>query len=211
MMQKCPHHGLEKWLLGHTLYNGLLYMMRMTIDVAIGLALMNNPYDEAYDLIEDMAQNHYRWGSECALAEKAPQIGELYKISSFDHMNSKVDALYQKFNNPSITPAATTAAITPNCEICKIPGYIGVACQMMVVTEPIPDKMNYSQHKKMYFNTYKPGWRNHHNFSYKNINPRFEANHTPPAAPPKFQGQKRALNAPRKSNLEMLMENFVMP
>lgn len=34
MMRPCLHHGLEKWLISHTLYNGLLYNMRMTLDVA---------------------------------------------------------------------------------------------------------------------------------------------------------------------------------
>lgn len=55
MMQKGPHHGLEKWLIIHNFYNGLLYMMRMTLDVAAGWALMNKPYDEAYGLIKAMA------------------------------------------------------------------------------------------------------------------------------------------------------------
>lgn len=59
MMRKCPHQGLEKWLIVHTLYNGVLYTMRMTLDVATGGTLLNKHYHEAYSLIEDMAQNHY--------------------------------------------------------------------------------------------------------------------------------------------------------
>lgn len=35
MMWLCPHHDVEKWLITHTLYNGLLYNTRMTIDVAL--------------------------------------------------------------------------------------------------------------------------------------------------------------------------------
>lgn len=54
MMRKCPHQGLEKWLTVHTLYNGVLYTMRMTLDVAAGGTLLNKPYNEAYSLIEDM-------------------------------------------------------------------------------------------------------------------------------------------------------------
>lgn len=55
MMQKGPHHGLEKSIIIQTFYNDLLYTMRMTLDVAAGWALMNKPYDEAYGLIKAMA------------------------------------------------------------------------------------------------------------------------------------------------------------
>jgi len=64
MLRLCPHHGLEKWLIVHTFYNGLSYTTKMTVDVAAGGALMNKNYTEAYALIEDMAKNHYRWTNE---------------------------------------------------------------------------------------------------------------------------------------------------
>ena len=32
----------------------------MTIDVIAGGALMNKPFNDFYDIIEDMAQNHYQ-------------------------------------------------------------------------------------------------------------------------------------------------------
>lgn len=46
MLRLCPDHGLEQWIIINTLYNGLLYNTRMTIDVAIGRALMNKPFDK---------------------------------------------------------------------------------------------------------------------------------------------------------------------
>jgi len=60
MLRICPHHGLEKWLIIHTFYNGLLYTTKMNVDVAAGRDLMNKTYTAAYALIEDMAQNHYK-------------------------------------------------------------------------------------------------------------------------------------------------------
>jgi len=60
MIRLCPHHGLEKWLIVHTFYNGLSYTIKMIVDVAAGGALMNKNYTVAYALIEDMAQNHYQ-------------------------------------------------------------------------------------------------------------------------------------------------------
>jgi hypothetical protein len=60
MLRLCPHHGLEKWLIVHTFYNGLSYTTKMSVDAAAGGALMNKNYTEAYALIEDMAQSHYK-------------------------------------------------------------------------------------------------------------------------------------------------------
>lgn len=71
MMQMCPHHGLENWLIIHTFYNGLLYNTRLSIDVAAGGTLMDKPYDKANQLIENMAQNHYQWGGERTPVEKS--------------------------------------------------------------------------------------------------------------------------------------------
>ncbi|XP_020256161.1 uncharacterized protein LOC109833032 [Asparagus officinalis] len=93
LLSMCPHHGLEKWLIVHTFYNGLTYNTRMTVDAAAGGALMNKTIDEAYTLIEDMAQNHYQWANE-----RAPHtsIGGKYEIDALDHISSKVDALFKK-------------------------------------------------------------------------------------------------------------------
>lgn len=73
MMRLCPHHSLQKWLIIHTFYNGLLYNIRMTIGVVVGGALMDKPYNEAYQLIENMAQNHHQWGAEHVKIEKTSQ------------------------------------------------------------------------------------------------------------------------------------------
>jgi len=58
MLRLCPHHGLEKWLIVHTFYNGLSYTRKMTVDAAAYGALMNKNYTTTYVLIEYMAQNH---------------------------------------------------------------------------------------------------------------------------------------------------------
>lgn len=112
MMRMCPHHGLENWIVIHTFYNGLLYNTRLSIDAAAGGTLMDKPYDEAYQLIKNMAQNHYQWGGERTPVEKSQTKGGMYEISSLDKVTAKVDALAQKLDNLTIPPAATVAAVT---------------------------------------------------------------------------------------------------
>ena len=101
MLRLCPHHGLEKWLIVHTFYNGLLYATKMSVDAAAGGALMNKNFTETYALIEDMAQNHYQWTSERAITAATPippkKEASMYEVSALDHLAAKVDALTQKF------------------------------------------------------------------------------------------------------------------
>lgn len=89
----------------------MLYSTRMTIYVVAEGDLMNKPFHVAYVLIKDMAQSNYEWRREHILIEKTQPKGGMYKVSNFDHMNVKVDAIYQKLDNLSITLAVTVADV----------------------------------------------------------------------------------------------------
>ncbi|XP_045802576.1 uncharacterized protein LOC123896203 [Trifolium pratense] len=200
MIRICPHHGLEEWLIIHTFYNGLLYNTRMTIDAAAGGALMDKPYNQAYQLIESMAQNHYQWGSERTPVEKTQTKGGMYEISNMDHINAKLDALTQKIETLTNAPKATVAATTQNCELCGVQGHAIAECQLL--TEVSPDQVNYTQG-----NPYNQGPRNNPYLSYKSNNALYAPGQAPTPSPPGFQNTTYPV--PRKSNLELLMENFI--
>lgn len=121
-------------------------------------------------------------------------------------MSAKVDALTQKINNLSITRLAIVAAVTPNCEIYGLQGHIITDCHLLIGN--MPDQVNYAQGNP-YSNTYNTRWRNHPNFSYQNNNALFSP--IPPSTTPtNFQkGDIVTPSAPRKSNLELMMENFI--
>ncbi|XP_020272344.1 uncharacterized protein LOC109847526 [Asparagus officinalis] len=124
LLRMCPHHGLEDWLIIHTFYNGLLYNTRMTVDAAAGGALMNKSVRDAKQLIEDMAQNHFQWSGERSLPKKSGR----YDVDALDHIASRVDALFQKFDKMSMNSVASNS--TTNCEICGINGHPAVECQI---------------------------------------------------------------------------------
>lgn len=50
---------IGKWLIFHNLYNGLLYMTRVTLDTIVREARVNKTHNDVYALIEDMIHNHY--------------------------------------------------------------------------------------------------------------------------------------------------------
>src|SRR4030065_1168930 len=212
MLRLCPHHGLEKWLIVHTFYNGLLYATKMSVDAAAGSGLMNKNITKAYALIEDMAQNHYQWTSERATTAATPtppkKEAGMYEVSPIDHLAAKLDALTQKFEKLNVSagsPSSSTSSVAPPCEICGIVGHTGVECQLGVSADVL-EQANYSQKGGAFSNTYNPVWRNHPDLSYKNPpgNPFGQSAVTPPG----FANNQRVPQ--QKSNLELLLENFVM-
>lgn len=59
MVRIFPHHGLKPWVIIHTFYDGLSCNTKLNLDSTAGDAKMDKPYEEAYQLIENMAQSHY--------------------------------------------------------------------------------------------------------------------------------------------------------
>ncbi|XP_021289808.1 uncharacterized protein LOC110420760 [Herrania umbratica] len=76
LLRRSPHHGLAKWLQIQTFCNGLVGLIRITIDVATRGALMSKSIDEAYDLLEEIASNNYQWPSK--------RLGATLKAQSHD-------------------------------------------------------------------------------------------------------------------------------
>jgi len=67
----------------------------------------------------------------------------MYKVFALDHLNAKVDALFQKFDKLSVS-VVTSAPVLPPCEICGIIGHTGVECQLGNAVES-PEQVNYAQ------------------------------------------------------------------
>ena len=59
ILRLCLHHGLQWWMIVQIFYNGITQVMRSMIDAAVNGTLMSNTEDEVYNLIEEMALNHY--------------------------------------------------------------------------------------------------------------------------------------------------------
>jgi len=63
LIRECPHHGLEKWFLVVTFYNGLFEESRDVLDSAANGRFMNNTKDDkAWDLIEEMSVHNQQYG-----------------------------------------------------------------------------------------------------------------------------------------------------
>ena len=142
-----------------------------------------------------------------------PKTDGLYEVNVIDHMNAKVDAFYQNMDSLSIAPStpvtpalvAYVAPATLYCEICIVNGHTDKYYQLILIggsNQENANFMNNNQRNNLYFNTYYSGWHDRPNFSYRNNNPQQAM------GPPGFQ--KATQPEPKKFNLELLMEIFVL-
>ena len=148
-----------------------MYTTKIYVDAAAGGALMNKTYTTTYALIEDVAQNHYQWTSERAI-NVAPSPSKKdagkYEASALDHLNAKVDTLFQKFDKLSVS-VVTPTLVSPPCEVCGIFGHTGIDCQLGSVIE-CTEQLNYAQ--------YNQGMRPNQNFYKTPQNPLDKQHHS---------------------------------
>ena len=59
----CPHHGMDKWLVLQSFYNGLTTTSRANIDAAAGGAFLDLDIAKSKELVEKMVSNQ-GWSDE---------------------------------------------------------------------------------------------------------------------------------------------------
>jgi len=59
LLQLCPHHGLQRWMIVQTFYNGVAQPLRSTIIVVGWGTFMNKTEDELHNLIEEMTLDNF--------------------------------------------------------------------------------------------------------------------------------------------------------
>ena len=64
MLRKCPYHGIPPWVQIQTFYNGLNGQTKSIVDAAASGSLMTKTYEEAHDLMEKLASNHYQMDND---------------------------------------------------------------------------------------------------------------------------------------------------
>lgn len=131
ILRRCPHHGLEKWLIIHTFYNGLTSSTKLTVDAAVGGALMNKDFTTAYALIKNMALNLFQWTEEKATIDPSPSKKEagMDETSSIDYLSTKVNALSQRLDRMS------TPTFSPPCETCGLSSHSNTDCNLSSVEQ----------------------------------------------------------------------------
>ncbi|XP_021773638.1 uncharacterized protein LOC110737614 [Chenopodium quinoa] len=204
-------------MLIQTFYNGLTHEFRIYINVASGGSLLTKNPTDAKELVEKMAANdNYHPGGRNSV-----KIGGKLDVDALTLLNSFVQALTSNFDR---FQARTSTSSPKICQLCNVEGHITPNCPQSSNEMSIKEanafytsnpKNPYDPHSS----TYNESWKNHPNFSYKNTQAQQNPPPPPPQnnnynAPPGFQPrpplvQQPIQPPPQKSNLELMLENFI--
>ena len=193
-IRKCPHHGLPKWMLVQLFYNGLSTNTQLNVDAASGGAINNKTPDEAYELLEVMANNNYLKNDRNII--KKPGVIEVDEVTA---LKAQIAAMDRKISKLSVN----AVQIPQVCELCA-GSHASVDCQ---VGNPFaqPEQANYlnnfqkgqgNSYGNPYPHNYNPNWRTTHpNLSWSNNNQNM---------------QKSNFQAPeKKTNVEDILSKFM--
>lgn len=213
LLRRCPHHGIPCCIQLETFYNGLNPSTRLMVDAAANGALLSKSYTEAYEILERIANNNYRWPS--ARQPAARGSAGVHSIDAITALSAQVTSLTNMVKALTNAPTTVKQVTELSCVYCgeehdfdNCPGnpalvnYVG--------------NFNRQPQNNSYSNTYNPGWKQHPNFSWSNQNRNAPAlnglsTNTQPQ-PPGFhqqsQGQKHISQDPITS-LEALIKEYI--
>src|SRR3954466_2875947 len=169
LLRKCPNHELPKWVQVQTFYNGSLPNTQEMIDAASGGSLNNKTLEEAEELIETLASNHY-----AKTRDRSRKQAGVYEVDQNTAFAAQMTAIQQQLNllNKRIdTPMKL-------CELCNGRGHTSSECQ---VGNPFAqnEQAHYANFQRgqgnsygnPYPHNYNPNWRTQHpNLSWRNNN-----------------------------------------
>ncbi|KAL5563618.1 hypothetical protein UlMin_033365 [Ulmus minor] len=179
------------------------------VDAASNGALMSKTYNEAYALLERMANNNYQWPTERVPAGR--RIAGVHEVSEITSLTAQIASLVNTLNNQQATPHQSVNSVQGTGESC-------VLCNGTHRFESCPSNPesvcyvgNMNRNNNPFSNTYNPGWRQHPNFSWSNQGARQGSNFAPqrPQIPPGFQQQQKPQTSEFPSSMESLLKEYM--
>ncbi|XP_075497903.1 uncharacterized protein LOC142535435 [Primulina tabacum] len=163
LLRKCPNHGYADWVQIELFYNGLDGPTRGNVDAAAGGTIFSKTPDEAYELLEQMTINSYKWPSERSGSRKPAGV---YAVDPITSLNAQVLALTAQIaamNKPGQSTSDVALVTAEEEPVVEEAQYINNRGFGGYRGNPPP-------------NTYHPGLRNHENFSYDQNRGQFPSN-----------------------------------
>ncbi|KAI4346011.1 hypothetical protein L6164_013094 [Bauhinia variegata] len=182
ILRRCPHHSFEFWIQVQSFYNGLLPHARSMVDTAASGALNFKTPEQAWDLLEMMANNDYQRQGERAVVKKG-----IMEVDTLNALLAQNKIMTQQLANLSkkVEGLNICAVSIPSisCDFCGDKHSSG-ECPGNMFGESSQEQVNYlgnppRPQNDPFSNTYNPGWRNHPNFSWGN-----QGNQGAPQRPP---------------------------
>ncbi|XP_076926429.1 uncharacterized protein LOC143589595 [Bidens hawaiensis] len=155
LLRRCPHHGLNKWLQVQTLFDTRSSQNKQAIDQIAGGDLGTKSPNEAFEVLEKAAKKSFAYNPP----RSTPSHKGIHQVDSNTLFTAQLEALSKKFEQ-----LQTELVKAKNkCDTCRGEHKTNYCQQSMMVEEfDFVSRQNNS-----YGNSYKPNWRSHPNFSWK--------------------------------------------
>nr|XP_043622489.1 uncharacterized protein LOC122594077 [Erigeron canadensis] len=195
LLRTCPHHGIAKWELITTFYDGLLPEEKRDVNSISNGTFLTNPEDVDWEFLEKMNVNSKR---QAQSNRRARHPIASSSSTSDQATKDRLEALEWKFAKLGKVESQGVAQVSqeyPICESCNELGHMTLQCPL--IPEQVEEVNQVYGEKRpfdMNSNTYHPGMRNHPNLRYGNssnqLNPIFQGNNQTGGAPfQPFQGR----------------------
>ena len=99
LLQSCPHHNLNDWMLVDSFYNALAPQSRALVDTGAGGTIIDMEPQEILELFERLAQQQ-QWSNR----EGSRGTGGRYEVDELAMMQTKLDVLQRQVDQQRNTP-----------------------------------------------------------------------------------------------------------
>ncbi|XP_012477563.1 uncharacterized protein LOC105793184 [Gossypium raimondii] len=188
LIKKCSMHGFQHWTQIEMFYNGLNTYTRMVVDASANGTLLNKTYNEAYEILEKIANNYYSYSTtKVGKGKRAAGNIELDAITSLMTQVSFLANMIKTMKNPTVVHEMKLTELS--CFYC---GENHVFHEYPSNPASIYYMGNSNRNSNPYSNAYNSGWKQYLNFSWGN------------------QGAKNFNNAARQ-NVNNALPGYVQP
>ena len=208
LLRKCPHHGIPHWIQMETFYNGLNGQTRTIVDASANGAILSKSYNEAYEILERMANNNYQWPAERTNA--ARRVAGVHEVDAITALSAQVSSLTNMLKTMSMP--TTVNSVQANSEACVYcgEGHLFADCPANPASACYVGNVNRGHNP--FSNHYNPGWRQHPNFAWNNqgAGPSGANTVTKPTHPPGYPPQPQRTQATEQLNpFENLLKEYM--
>jgi hypothetical protein len=151
MLKRCPHHGLQGWVVIQTFFGGLHPQYKNDITAAAGGALMNKTYEEATELIENLAEHSY-----ATPRSATKRVASVQEVEELKAIKAQLAALTSQLKGaPSPSSHQKEEGISDSFQFSHDSEQVHFM-----------QNRNNRPRNDPYSNTYNEGWKKHPNLSW---------------------------------------------
>ncbi|KAI4332189.1 hypothetical protein L6164_017119 [Bauhinia variegata] len=168
ILRRCPHHSFEFWIQVQSFYNGLLPHARSMVYAATVGDLNFKTPEQAWNLLEMMANNDYQRQGERVVAKKG-----IMEVDTLNALLAQNKIMTQQLANLSKKVESLNISVVSfpsiSCDFCG-GNHSSGECPENMFDQSSQEQVNYlgnppRPQNDPFSNTYNLGWRNHPNFS----------------------------------------------